>query len=168
MKKIAYLYFVLTLVFVLVGCERAPKVISFQNATMAGSDSNTVKIFIAKDKLYESKSYDIWVKSDKPITLTLNYENQESFIVNFEKEDYWYSLTNLEFESKNLKNQENYKSFKEALNQTLILKTNEECNITFKGVVGDKCENAEKTGFIFANAEDVSVEYMQKLIPQKV
>ena len=166
MRKIIFLLLVFCALFT-IGCERMPKVISFQNATLAGSDSNTVKVIITQDKMYQDKCYDIWIKSDKSLTVKVNYENEQEFNISFEKKDYWYSLTDLEYASKNLKGTEDYKNFKEALNKTIIFKTETECNLTFKGVIGDKVKNAEEKGYVFANAEDVSKEYTQKMTPLK-
>ena len=168
MKKFFNISLFLAVLFVFVGCQRTPVVATFQNATMAGSDANTVKIIFSDDKHYEDKVYDVWIKSDKDNSvLKMHYENEQTFIVSVEQKDYWYSLTSLEYESKNMAGKEDFESFKQALNKTLIIESEQESTLTFKVIVGDKIKNADETGYLIANAEDVSKEYKQKLTPLK-
>ena len=166
MKKIGYLFSVFLLMLILVGCGRTPLAVTFQNATMAGSDSNTIKVLFSKEKFYDDKVYDIWIKSNKDNSnLILHYENQENLEINLEKKDFWYSLTNLKYEYLNKAGSEDFISFENALNLTLIIESENECELTLKSVIGDKIQNADKTGFLISNTEDISKEYTQKITP---
>lgn len=150
------------------GCDRKPLVVSFQNATMAGSDQNTLNVFFADDKKFEDKYFDIWLKSDtENLEITINKSNQLAHEIKVEKSDNWYSLTSLEHISKNQTGQEDYSGYKDAIDITYIIRSAKECKLTFKAVTGDKIKNADETGFMLINAEDVSKEYTQKITPLK-
>ena len=164
MKKIRFLLSLLLLSLILVGCERCPYIVSFQNATMAGSDKNTIKVMFAKDDIYIDKAYDLMLQCDKEnVTLNVHFENQPAFDINIKEKDYWYSLGNLYYSAKNLAEQEDFTNLKDAVNLTIIFESKIECNIKLKAVVGDKVENAEKTGYLLSNAQQVSKEYTQKI-----
>lgn len=168
MKKILSLIAILAICLTFCGCDRKPMTVTFQNATMAGSDQNTVNIFFADDKKFDEKVCDIWIKSDTDdVTLTINKSNQPKFKTYLKKKDMWYSMTTLELESDGKIAQEDYAMYKDAVDLVYVLQTNQKCKVTFKAVTGDKTKNAEETGFLIANAEDVSKEFTLELKPLK-
>jgi len=168
MKKILSLIAILVVCLTFCGCDRKPLTVTFQNATMAGSDQNTVNVFFADDKKFDNKVYDVWIKCDTDdVSLTINRSNQPKFKTNLKKKDMWYSMTTLELESDGKIAQEDYVTYKDAVDLVYVLQTNQKCKITFKAVTGDKTKNAEETGFLIANAEDVSKEFSLELKPLK-
>lgn len=168
MKRIVSVLIVFACAFMLCACDRKPLVVSFQNATMAGSDQNTINIYFADDKKFDEKVYDIWIKSDvDDLSLTVNKSNNPKYQIQMPKADIWYSMTSLELESYGKIAQEDYMMYTDAIDIVYVIQTNQKCKITLKAVTGDKVKNAEETGFLLANAEDVSKEYTQQLTPLK-
>lgn len=167
-RKLAILLFLCLAIFPLCGCERKPYVVSFQNATMAGSDQNTLNIFFADDKKFDEKVYDIWVKSDTDaLGLVINRSNQQPFEITIDKKDTWQSMTSIEFGANQKAGEEDYVGYKDAVDLIYIFQTSKEATLTFKAVTGDKIQNDTKTGYMLVNAEDVSKEFELKLSPLK-
>ena len=168
MKKTFSLIAIFAICLTFGACDRKPMTVTFQNATMAGSDQNTINIFFADDKKFDEKVCDIWIKSDtNDVALIINKSNQQKFKTYLKKKDMWHSMTTLELESDGKIAQEDYVMYKDAVDLVYVLQTNQKCNVTFKAVTGDKTKNAEETGFLIANAEDVSKEFVIELKPLK-
>ncbi len=165
-KSRLFLSFMLALCSIfLFACQNTPQIASFKLGTMAGSSNNTFTVSFQDDKRYEKKYYDILVKSNKEnLKITFQEElKEDEYEIVFEESERWYSLTTFLVNAKNNPDTEDFISFKDAISETYIVKSNEDAKLKFKVVSGDKFKNYKDTGYLLANQENVSKEFELKV-----
>lgn len=158
-------FFSIFLMLVLVGCEDSTMIKSafFTNNTSAGSEVYVVKLTFQQDERLKDKYFDVLVKCDKAVQLSFGEENQEKVVINFEKENYWESLTNLLSIANDKEGEESFIKFEDALAKTYLITSESECTLTFRAVVGDLETNEMQTGSILVGIENISEEFELKI-----
>ena len=96
MKK--FLLIILSVCFLLVGCDSKTEVrsVHITEATGALSTVYAIKVTLDTDERMEEKFVDLQIRSsEENQLLTFGEENEEVFEISLPKKDYWYNLTYL-------------------------------------------------------------------------
>lgn len=169
-KTILSLFLIISSVIIFMeGCEQSTKLqtASFSEITAAGSDNYAVRVTFANDKRLDGKGVDVQVKFSKTGSITMWQENQEKFDYEITESDEWYSMTSIftiKGNAENL-NTEVYETHDKILTKTYLFKYEGKggMEITLRAVVGDKQQNAYKTGEILVDSEPISDQFTVKI-----
>lgn len=152
--KIIAILCLLTLMFSACNQEGNALSVSFSNATGAGSTDMVLAVLYEEEKDYKEKYTDLYVKSDtENLTIKIKKELSDFVSIKLENKDTYYSLTKLISNAK-IENIA-YTKYKDALSVNYIINCEQDCNLTFKAVVGTKAEN----GLSLLDVIDASKEF---------
>ena len=134
MKKLSLLFSILCLSIFLFGCQRSnPLSIVFFDKSLKGSDKNVITLSVGNDKLYKEKVFDLMIKSDKDITISIAEELNNYTTYEFSKDE-WYYMTDI----LSIKPYE----YKKVSSKTYLIKPSVQSKLYFVAVVGnEKIEN---------------------------
>lgn len=156
-KTIAFfVFFLCGFCFALCGCENGNmlRTVTFSEATSAGSDKYVVKVVFAEDKRVDDKFYDLQVRANGDLTISIGKEMQEKKVVSIDKE--WQSLTTLLLDEKDT---ERFVKGADAVMTTYIFSSKQTGTVVFRAVVGGVEENASGKGQIITSPEVCSNEF---------
>lgn len=168
MKRLFKSAIVMTLLcaFILVGCENSTEIraAAFSDISVSGSDNYGVGVKFQTDKRLESKYVDIQVKANKAIeNISIWEDNGVKYTFNFEEKDSWKSITTILVHGKEKPNTEEFEKFDKANARRYLFSAKEKVELTFRVVVGDIEDNAQKTGKVLVSTEQISDEFKLKV-----
>lgn len=152
--------------FILVGCENSTQIFaaSFSDISVSGADNYGVGVKFQSDKRLEGKYVDVQVKSNKVIeNMTIWEDNGEKFTFGFEEKDSWKSITTIFVNGKDKPNTEEFEQFDKVNARRYLFSAKEKVELTFRVVVGDSVDNAQKTGKVLVSSEPISKEFKLKV-----
>lgn len=164
MRRYSVVVLLMTIILCLSGCMRQPKSVIFSDNSVLNTGRYIFTVRYLEDKVYDNKSVDLQLKSSiDNATIKLGKENQDSSEILIAEKDTWYSLTTLICLSQDNANTENFTLYKESVNTTFIIESEESLNLTIRAVVGDKEPNGSETGYILSNKQVCSDEFELKI-----
>ncbi len=155
-KRNIFFAFILIFVFILGACNIDGNAISvtFSNLTSKGSKDYTVAVGYQQENSYENKGTDIFVKSDvENTTLTIRKELEDELTIKLTEKDNFYSLTKLLSVSGGVDLK--YNHYDKMVSFNVLIKSDKNCNLTLKAVVGNLSENE----MVLLDEFDVSKEF---------
>ena len=164
MKK--FLLIILSVCFLLVGCDSKTEVRSahITEATGALSTVYAIKVTLDTDERMKEKFVDLQIRSgEENQTLIFGEENGDVMQLNIPKADYWYNLTYLIDSANGVSTEGGYLSYENFGNRMYIFTSESDVELTFRVVAGQVKTNSETGEQILVLSEEISDEYVVKV-----
>lgn len=158
MKKIFLGILCVCFSFVLCACsnETQLRVAHIVDRTSARSTDYAIEVVLDDDDRVKEKYVDLQIKSkDAGQTLYFGEENKEKMPLLIEKKDYWYNLTYLLDKAKGL-HEGGYQNYEDYGGKAYTFFTDDDAEISFRVVAGNRKMNGETNEEILVLSEDIS------------
>lgn len=157
MKKLCY-FFILSLCFLLAGCEDSLKVrgANINEITSSGNSNYGVCISFNQDSRLENLGVDVQLRFEKSGEINFWEDNQEKHLFTINESDVWYSLTNLIAISEGNEGKEKFVLHKDVVSHNYLFSSEKYNSISIRVVAGNVVKNSQDTGYILTEAMPIS------------
>lgn len=143
------------------GCETETELRCAYISEMTGALSTdyAIKVVLDEDDRTQDKYVDLQIMSDKEEQiLSFGQEGKESFSICLPKSNYWYNLTYLVSKTNGANAEGGYEKYEDFGNRIYLFSAQNDVELNFRIVVGDKKTNQDSGEEILVLSEPVSEE----------
>jgi len=152
---------ILSVCFLLVGCDSQTKIRSahISEATGALSTVYAIKVVLDTDERMREKFVDLQIRSsEENQSLIFGEENADVMQLEIPKADYWYNLTYLIDNTNGVSAEGGYFAYEDFGNRMYIFTSENDVELTFRIVAGQIKTNNETGEQILVLSEEISDE----------